>query len=123
MRKWGFNGSLGCVFCSCSLETSDHLFAECLLYRNMIQKLFGRSEVFTSLNSELGWMQQVFGSQNVKSQVGRAMWHSLITVVWRERCNRVYLGNCKDCDVMCKVVREEIIGLFGRNIYESFFDT
>ncbi|CAN1160026.1 hypothetical protein LINPERPRIM_LOCUS21944, partial [Linum perenne] len=90
VKKWCPGIDTSCPLCGSYEETREHIYAECdyaaLIFREHLQELLGcswdgivaKAKTWTLMNPE----------QKVK----RLCWRVVVSMVWIERCKRVFTG-------------------------------
>ncbi len=104
--RWGWTGVGSCVFCTCPLETADHLFASCESVRETLSDLLPHNP-FAHQCSSVNVLWEYSSSK--RSVAGRA---ELVTIAaswwatWLERNNRRFESVCRDPPAVYDDIRD-----------------
>ncbi|CAL1360043.1 unnamed protein product [Linum trigynum] len=123
LLSWGYQGDFNCAFCATAVETLNHLFAECSRYKGLYSCLFSKFTSRIPSNSwevELNWAVTAFAGPSATCRVGRIIWQSLISSIWRDKCKakhgkqilsleKVQVRVKSDLEVLCEA---EDVGKF-----------
>ncbi|CAL1401993.1 unnamed protein product [Linum trigynum] len=88
VASWGGSGLFSCLFCPCSLETRDHLFGGCVVYKELYAGLLAKAFPRTpsdDWNIELQWASNDLKGKQLRNQAAKAIWRAMISTIWRER--------------------------------------
>ncbi|CAL1356631.1 unnamed protein product [Linum trigynum] len=124
MQGWGYAGDMKCCLCDSGLKDRDHLFVHCRVSRQVHVSLFGRVLYIPHVQrwtEEVTWAVLKFKAQTELAEVGRVVWQSWVSNIWRERCRRLYAGKALAVNLLLKLIKSEVECFLGSHRVAHFW--
>ncbi|CAI0393645.1 unnamed protein product [Linum tenue] len=115
---------MSCCLCGSGVEDREHLFVHCLVSRQIYISLFGRVLRIPDVQSwseEVDWIGSKLKKQTEMAEVGRVIWQSWVSNIWRERCRRLYAGKVLQTNVLLKLIQSEVECFFDAHRVSQFW--
>ncbi|CAN1185048.1 hypothetical protein LINPERPRIM_LOCUS39203 [Linum perenne] len=121
LANWGLTQDTSCLFCSMGVDSRDHVLVTCG-FASALKARFLHCFNFqqhATWEEDLDWAIYSFSGNQAVHKVGRVVWRSVVTHIWKERCRRVFGGPCLDVEALGNRVLAEVRALRGDDAFSN----
>ncbi|XP_019227131.1 PREDICTED: uncharacterized protein LOC109208468 [Nicotiana attenuata] len=129
LKKWGINVNDTCVLCQASLETRNHLFAECGYAKSLWSRLIQWAQLHNIRSSTWEQHLQVIcqhtKGKSTTAKLLKMMYAKYTHALWKERNQRIFQETARDHtslarEIVC-ICNPRAIGTVKKFVQQLYF--